>query len=417
MGQSSSKSAPNDSDKEKEKETSRKVAKQARRDAEQARRDSEQARKDAERTRKDLEQARNDAEQARKDAERVQKGVEQAQKDVERAQKETQDAAQRDHVARLERMVKEAEQKVEESEHRVMEAQRREEEAQLGKEKAEEAARYWEEAAAEAERARKAADEALQVAQERLMRGIPPDLRPTDDQMKRSRERHGYGKHALNIALVGESGAGKSSLLNAVRGLWPDDPGAAPVGFNETTVDVQGYIDPRLPQVKWFDVPGANTPNISGWLYFMDQGLYIFDVLVILFSDRFTQTIGTLLSNAHQCGIRTFLVRTKSDYLIQSLKNDHRRRRLNDEQARRMFIDETQSMVYKNLNILKLPLQQVFMVSSSAMFDWVVEGDTTNVIDEKVVYQALLPDLIGRDALPALNADPHTRGKLTLTEA
>ena len=156
-------------------------------------------------------------------------------------------------------------------------------------------ARSWEEAAADAEQARKAADDARHAAEEKLRQGIPPEFRPTNEQMQQSRERHGYGTHARNIAVVGESGVGKSALLNAVRGLWPEDPGAAAVGVDETTAVVQGYVDPHHPQVKWFDVPGANTPNISGWLYFMNQSLYIFDVLVILFSDRFTQTVGTLL--------------------------------------------------------------------------------------------------------------------------
>jgi energy-coupling factor transporter ATP-binding protein EcfA2 len=280
-----------------------------------------------------------------------------------------------------------------------MGAQRRVEEAQQAREKAERDARSWDDRAANAEKARKAADEERQAAdrarlaaEERLALGIPPDVRPTAEQVQQSRERLGYGKHALNIALVGESGVGKSALLNAVLGLWPDDPGAAAVGVDETTAEVQGYVDPRHPQVKWFDVPGANTPTISGWLYFMDQNLYIFDVLVILFSDRFTQTIGTLLRNAHQSGIRTFLVRTKADQLIQNLKTERRTRRPNYAQIKKKFIDDTQAMVYNNLMKLGLPLQPVFIVSVTGMRELVTEGDITNVIDEQVVYQTLFPE-------------------------
>jgi predicted GTPase len=342
---------------------------------------SEEARRNAEQANRAAEQARREAEQARRDAE-------QARRDVEQAQREAQEArnqAQQDSSAR------------EEAERREQEAQRKEEAAEQARQEAERVARSWEETAANAERAREAAEEARQAAEERLRQGIPPEFRPTNEQMQQSRERYGYGTHALNIAVVGESGVGKSALLNAVRGLWPEDPGAAAVGVDETTAVVQGYVDPHHPQVKWFDVPGANTPNVSGWLYFMNQSLYIFDVLVILFSDRFTQTVGTLLSNAHQCLIRTLLIRTKADQLIHNLRRD-RRGRLTDAEAKRIFIARTREMVYNNLNTLRLPLQPVFVVSEDGMRDWVTAGNTTNIIDEQVIYQSLFPRSSDQDA-------------------
>ena len=39
----------------------------------------------------------------------------------------------------------------------------------------------------------------------------------------------------LNIAVTGETGAGKSSFVNAIRGLQDPDEGAAPTGVTETT--------------------------------------------------------------------------------------------------------------------------------------------------------------------------------------
>ena len=371
---------------------------------EQAQRNREQAQRDREQVQRDREKAQRDREKAQRDREQAQQNGERAQRDREQAQRDAQEARNQADVARLEaaeQREREAREREREACKREADAQRRVEEAERAKEEAERNARRWKEIAANAERARKAAEEAAQgaerarqAAEERLMRGIPPDVRPTAEQIQQSREYHGYGKHAMNIALVGESGVGKSALLNAVRGLWPDDDGAAEVGINETTTEVQGYVDQRHPEVKWFDVPGANTPHISGWLYFMDQHLYIFDVLVILFSDRFTQTIGTLLRNAHQCGIRTFLVRTKADQLIQNLKNERRIRRLNDAQAKKKFVDDTQAMVYKNLRKLELPLQPVFIVSATGMRDLVTEGDITDVMDEQVIYQTLFPESV-----------------------
>ena len=43
----------------------------------------------------------------------------------------------------------------------------------------------------------------------------------------------------LNVAVIGNSGVGKSSFINAIRRLTGDDEGAASVGVKETTVDIQ----------------------------------------------------------------------------------------------------------------------------------------------------------------------------------
>ncbi|KDR74260.1 hypothetical protein GALMADRAFT_141332 [Galerina marginata CBS 339.88] len=354
--------------------TARRKVKNALRDpSKKAKRDQKQPRVNAESVHQDAEPAQSSATSMLQDSdvEPIQRGVVPVQVDLERMRRHTQDG----DVAQLE-------------EGQMERGVQPREEAQQAKGEAERAAHSSEGAAANAERERVRAVKARREAEERLLRGIPPDVRPTAEQVQQFRERHGYDKNATNIAFAGESGVGKSALLNAIRGLWPDDPDAAAVGINETTAKVQGYVDSRHPEVKWFDVPGANTPNISGWLYFMNQGLYAFDALVVIISDRFTQTAGTLLRNAHECGIPTYLVRTKSDQLIQNLKKD-RRGRLTDAQAREIFVDNTRDMVQKNLLKLELPLQQVFVVSVVGMREWTTEGDTTRVIDEQDVLQAL----------------------------
>ncbi|KAF8153894.1 interferon-inducible GTPase-domain-containing protein [Crassisporium funariophilum] len=290
-------------------------------------------------------------------------------------------------------------------------AERREKEAQRAKEEAEMAAtlsaraaaqaaqaqRAAEDAAAEAEAAKREADEARKAAEERLLLGIPPDVRPTTEQMHEFRARHGYGSHALNIAITGESGVGKSALLNALRGMWPEEEGAAAVGVNETTAVVEGYTDARHPHIKWYDVPGANTPTISGWMYFMDQSLYIFDVLVVVFSDRFSQTAGTLLHNAQRCGIPAFLVRTKADNLVRSIKRDRRNQRLDDARARAILRAETQDMVNENLMKLGLPIQRVYLVSEDGLREWVVDRDSSSTIDEPAIFEMLVPTQPGKD--------------------
>lgn len=75
--------------------------------------------------------------------------------------------------------------------------------------------------------------------------------------------RYGYSPDFIHIAVVGSAGAGKSSFINAVRGLSNNDPVAARTGIVETTNTVTRYSDPRPnSRITWYDVPGAGTPNV-----------------------------------------------------------------------------------------------------------------------------------------------------------
>ncbi|KAG6922544.1 interferon-inducible GTPase 5-like [Chelydra serpentina] len=53
----------------------------------------------------------------------------------------------------------------------------------------------------------------------------------------------------LNIAVTGETGAGKSSFINAIRGLVTEDKGAAPTSVTEMTTEPTAYPHPTYPIV------------------------------------------------------------------------------------------------------------------------------------------------------------------------
>ncbi|PPQ65200.1 hypothetical protein CVT24_011386 [Panaeolus cyanescens] len=243
----------------------------------------------------------------------------------------------------------------------------------------------------EAEEATRQAEYARREAEEHLERGIPPEFQPTEEDKRHFRKQYGIQVDKINIAITGASGTGKSSFINALRGLSPGDPGAASAGFDETTEVIQGYADPRHPNIVWYDVPGANTPRIRGWTYFTHQGLFVFDVIVVLFCDRFTETVGTLISNANKCSIPSFLIRTKADQLIRNMRDDAPSS-MSDEAVRELVIKNTRKMAGVNLRRLQLPDQRVYIVSKEAMKKWVVAHElSASSVDEMEFLQDILP--------------------------
>ena len=221
--------------------------------------------------RKREEEAKLAAEQARLDLERARLQGEESEK-REKEAKEKEDAARRladeSRQAALDAHKRELE-----ANARVLETQKRELEAR--------------QAAEEARMREEQVEKDLQQAKFYLEKGIQPEVWPTEEEFLLAKKRVQYDPEKLHFAVCGSSGSGKSSLINAFRGLKNNSRQAAPTGVVETTIDITRYPEPRqeLPynRLVWFDCPGAGTLEIPGWQYFNQQGLFIFDVIVLVY--------------------------------------------------------------------------------------------------------------------------------------
>lgn len=186
-------------------------------------------------------------------------------------------------------------------------------------------------AAAEEARQREAAakirEEAALAAAEQannaLRQGIRPIEMPTEQQYQDAKERIQYNPEKLHFAVCGSSGSGKSSLINALRGLSKKHKDAAAVDVVETTSQITRYPDPRneLPYSRfvWYDIPGAGTLNVSDWQYFNDQGLFVFDFIVMVYDVRFTKIDVDIMENCYRFNIPVLVVRSKADQHINNM--------------------------------------------------------------------------------------------------
>ena len=67
----------------------------------------------------------------------------------------------------------------------------------------------------------------------------------------------------LNVAVIGNSGVGKSTFINAIRRLAADDEGGAAVGVKETTFDIQCYSHPNNPLLKFWGLAWSWHRSLS----------------------------------------------------------------------------------------------------------------------------------------------------------
>jgi hypothetical protein len=128
----------------------------------------------------------------------------------------------------------------------------------------------------------------------------------------------------VNIGVVGDSGTGKSRLINKLRKLEAGADGWAPVGVNETTMAPTMYPFPGETKVRLWDLPGAGTPAFPREGYIRSMGLRYFDAVLVCSACRFTEIEVSLSQELSSYSVPHFMVRTKLDMDIWNNSLDNK---------------------------------------------------------------------------------------------
>ncbi|XP_073238283.1 interferon-inducible GTPase 5-like [Porites lutea] len=200
----------------------------------------------------------------------------------------------------------------------------------------------------------------------------------TQEEIKRYVEEHGtsrikeffktklerWREVEVNIAITGDSGVGKSSLINAMRELRDDDEGAAEVGITETTREPKAYDHPTNPKIKFWDLPGIGTPNYADMAtYCKKVELERFHAFLILTAGRLTENDLKLAWRTSSINKKFFLIRTKID---ENVRAGRRKRSFNEED----MLQKIRSDCCENLGDLLSDVRDIFLISNHDRDKW-----------------------------------------------
>ena len=115
----------------------------------------------------------------------------------------------------------------------------------------------------------------------------------------------------MNVAVIGNSGVGKSSFINAIRRMTAEHEESATVSVTETTSDIRDYPHPANQMLKFWDLPGVGTPRFPRDEYVEAIDIERYDFFLLLSATRFTENDVWLGNEITKIFRKYYYVRTK----------------------------------------------------------------------------------------------------------
>ena len=165
----------------------------------------------------------------------------------------------------------------------------------------------------------------------------------------------------LNVAIIGNSGVGKSSFINAIRDLTADDKeeGAAEVDVVESTNEITAYPHPDNPTLKFWDLPGVGTDNFPRATYLEAIHVDRYDFFLLMTATRFTENDTWLGREIRGRRKQFYFVRTKVAVDVYSDRQAHPR-----SHGEREVLTKIRQNIADHLREMESEDTQVFLIDN-----------------------------------------------------
>jgi GTP-binding protein EngB required for normal cell division/uncharacterized protein (DUF697 family) len=155
-----------------------------------------------------------------------------------------------------------------------------------------------------------------------------------------------FDETEVRCGLIGPSGSGKSSLINAIAGKK-----ISPVGVVEMTSEPQDFVHQGI---IFTDLPGCGTVKWPKDSYIERLKLRTYDCFLLVTANRFTDTDVFLFHELSKLGKPCFVIRNKFDIAVEDGKYDNSH---SEEETREIITSDI-------LENLQSRLGKIYLVSA-----------------------------------------------------
>ncbi|XP_046843678.1 uncharacterized protein LOC124437788 [Xenia sp. Carnegie-2017] len=150
----------------------------------------------------------------------------------------------------------------------------------------------------------------------------------------------------IHLAITGGSGTGKSSFINAVRGLKAHQNGAAQVDVVEKTKVPTSYPHPKIKEIIFCDLPGLRSPETSDLQEYCEKmDLKSYDAILIFGKTRFFHQDRELAKKvSKELGKPFLFIRTNIDHELKNAEDDEGKEFKKESVLKRMRKDSLENL-------------------------------------------------------------------------
>lgn len=128
-------------------------------------------------------------------------------------------------------------------------------------------------------------------------------------------------QHDINVAITGEAGTGKSSLMNALLGTEQAKTGVVECTMTPRRYDIQA--DGALAgKVHFWDLPVVGTMNFPADRYIREMGMRYFDVVVLITFNRIMESNVQVVRELDKHRVPVLVVVNKMDDIVECAADD-----------------------------------------------------------------------------------------------
>ncbi|XP_072326179.1 interferon-gamma-inducible GTPase 10-like [Scyliorhinus torazame] len=127
-------------------------------------------------------------------------------------------------------------------------------------------------------------------------------------------------KRYINVAVTGPVDSGKSTLVNAMRGVEDEDEAPVDSLGGSSKALPRSYSYPANPRVLLWDLPGIETHEMKQHAYLEKVDLRSYDFFILTTSSRMEEEVLYLAKEILRMDKSFYFVRTKIDIYMRSTK-------------------------------------------------------------------------------------------------